>query len=421
MSSSPSSQQMQPVRGTHDLISSDMLKHRFILNRAMAISQNYGFEEIKTPIFEFSHIFSRTLGDASDIVAKEMYTFTDKGGDSISLRPEGTASIIRAYISEGLAQNLPLKFFYEGPMFRYERPQKGRYRQFYQLGLELLGVENSDADVEVISMAHHLFNALGISDKVTLEINSIGDKESRDLYRTELVKYYKQFEENLSEDSKKRLSSNPLRILDSKDKKDLTINENAPRLSEYLNDASKSKFETIQQALRELGIAFKVNPHLVRGLDYYCHLVFEFRTQALGSQDAVLSGGRYDGLSETMGGPKTPAVGWAAGLERLALLLDKVPTKLRPVSLIPLGANAETHCRKLAHELRGRNICTEVSYSGNMSNRMKKATKQNAAVALIIGDNELQNKIYTLKIMDTGVQLAVKESDLFSKLTDLLI
>ncbi len=411
--------QLQPVRGTHDLIGDDALKYRHILECAAAISRQYGFSEIKTPVFEFTHVFNRTLGDSSDIVTKEMYTFTDKGGEIISLRPEGTASVVRAFISEGLAQNLPLKLFYEGPMFRYERPQKGRYRQFYQLGVELLGTDSIDADIEVISMAHHLFSKLQISDKVSLEINSIGDHESRAHYRTALVSYYKQHEHNLSADSKTRLSVNPLRILDSKDKKDIEINENAPKLVDHLNSESKEKFESIKKTLLNLQIPYVVNHKLVRGLDYYCHLVFEFRTSALGSQDAVLSGGRYDGLCEKMGGPKTPAVGWAAGVERLSLLLDSTPKQKRPVTLIPLGEPAEAACRKLAHDLRGQGFFIEMSYSGNMSNRMKKAAKQNSIATLIIGDSELQSRTYTFKIMDTGVQLAVKESELVARIGEI--
>ncbi|MCB0351510.1 MAG: histidine--tRNA ligase [Bdellovibrionales bacterium] len=409
--------QMQPVRGTHDLFGSDILRYRHILNAAASLSRSYGFEEIKTPIFEFTNVFSRTLGDASDIVSKEMYTFSDKGGEILSLRPEGTASIVRSFISEGLAQHLPLKFFYEGPMFRYERPQKGRYRQFYQIGVELLGVDSTDADIEVISMAEHLFRKLGVSRKVTLEINSIGDHESRNNYKQALVEYYKKHLENLSDDSKVRLMTNPLRILDSKDKRDIAINHDAPKLADYLNEASKQKFEQIKKTLADLGILFKVNPFLVRGLDYYCHLVFEYRTTALGSQDAVLSGGRYDGLTEIMGGPKAPAVGWAAGVERLSLLLDADPKKLRPISLIPLGEAAEMACRNLAHDLRGKGFFIDMSYSGNMSNRMKKATKQNAIAALIIGESELQNKLYTLKLMDTGVQMTIKETELSERLT----
>lgn len=407
---------MQPVRGTHDLFDDNMLRYRHVVNTAQRLSEKYGFGEIKTPIFEFSHVFARTLGDASDIVTKEMYTFTDKGGDMISLRPEGTASVIRALISNGLAQNMPLKYFYEGPMFRYERPQKGRYRQFYQLGVELIGTDNADADIEVVSLAYRLLESLQLLSKVTLEINSIGDKESRDSYRAELVRYYKQHESELSADSLKRLSVNPMRILDSKDPKDAVVNAAAPRLTDYLNATSKEKFDKIKASLTALGIAYTVNPQLVRGLDYYCHLVFEFRTTALGAQDAVLSGGRYDGLSEMMGGPKAPAVGWAAGVERLCLLLEQSPAVPRPISIIPLGEAAERYALQLAHDLRGAGMFIDMAYGGNMSNRMKKATKAKAIAALIIGDNELQSKNFSLKTLDSGVQETVSEAQLKPRL-----
>ncbi|MEQ1665369.1 MAG: histidine--tRNA ligase, partial [Bdellovibrionales bacterium] len=247
--------QMQPVRGTHDLIGIEMKKHRFVVQTAQNLSAHYGFDEIKTPIFEFSNVFSRTLGDASDIVSKEMYTFTDKGGDQISLRPEGTASIVRALISEGLSQQLPLKCFYEGPMFRYERPQKGRYRQFYQLGVELLGVDKIDADLEVISLADNLLKKLNISDKTTLEINSIGDKESRAKYRNDLVAYLTPLASKLSEDSQKRLKVNPLRILDSKDPGDQALLKGAPPVEKSYNPASEKFFADVIMGLKDLGIA----------------------------------------------------------------------------------------------------------------------------------------------------------------------
>lgn len=411
--------QLQPVRGTHDLYSSQARRFRHVIDLAHSLSKRYGFSEIKTPVFEFSHVFSRTLGDTSDIVSKEMYTFTDKGGDQISLRPEGTASIMRAFISAGMSQNLPLKFFYEGPMFRYERPQKGRYRQFYQIGVEFLGVDSSDSDIEVISLANLLLKELRVDGLVELEINSIGDKDSRTRYRQALVDYYIKNETQLSEDSRRRLQTNPLRILDSKDRSDLEINKKAPLLGHYLNEVSLKKYNFIKSGLTDLGISFKENPHLVRGLDYYCDLVFEFRTNKLGSQDAVLSGGRYDGLAETMGGPTTPAIGWAAGIERLCLLMPEDPKSVRPVTLIPLGEAAEKVGRQMAHSLRAQGLTIDMSYSGNMSNRMKKAAKQNAIAAIIMGDTELQKNEVTLKLLDTGVQQTVKQTDLVARISDL--
>ncbi len=413
------SQKLQAVRGAHDLLDSTVKRYRYIVETARRIAAYYGFEEIKTPVFEPTGVFSRTLGDASDIVTKEMYTFTDKGGDLLSLRPEGTAGAMRAFIEHGLQRQLPVKWFYEGPMFRYERPQKGRYRQFYQIGAELLGPEGGDADVELISLAQNLLNALGVAERTYLEINSIGDKESRDLYRIHLVDYYKQHESHLSEDSRKRLSLNPLRILDSKDKNDIEVNESAPRLLDDLNESSRTQFERIQKSLKDLGIAYSINQKLVRGLDYYSHLVFEFRTHALGAQDAVLSGGRYDGLCEMMGGSPTPAVGWAAGIERLSLLMLEDPLSTRPVALIPVGDKAERECARLAHELRGKGFVIDLSYSGNMSNRMKKAVAHRALGAVIIGEQELAKHVVTLKILDTGAQSEVKRQNLEAELAKL--
>lgn len=408
--------QLQPVRGTHDLLFDEARKHQHIIQTCRELTALYGFEEIHTPIFEFSQVFNRTLGDTSDIVSKEMYTFADKGGDLLCLRPEGTAGIVRAFISNELKRQLPLKFFSHGPMFRYERPQKGRYRQFHQLDVELLGVESPQADIEVIAQAALLLQKLGISDLAQLEINSIGDKESRDNYRSALVAYYKKHEARLSEDSKKRLSVNPLRILDSKDKNDIEINAGAPKLTEYLNEVSQAKFNAVKEGLESLNIKYVVNSSLVRGLDYYCHTVFEFRTTHLGSQDAILSGGRYDGLVELMGGDPTPGVGWAAGIERLAMLLNDFPKPARPVSLIPIGEAAEKYCLKLSQDLRSQGVPVDLAYTGNMSNRMKKATRANAKYAVIVGDNELSTGELGVKNLDTGEQTKVKADQLLSHL-----
>ncbi len=406
---------MQPVRGTHDLLFDDAKKHQFVVDVARSIGNRFGFDEIQTPIFEFSNVFSRTLGDTSDIVSKEMYTFTDKGGDQLSLRPEGTAGVVRSFISNELKRQLPLKFFYQGPMFRYERPQKGRFRQFHQLGIELLGVESTQSDIEVISYANILLKELDVLHSTYLEINSIGDKESRNAFRTRLVDYFSQYENELSEDSKRRLKLNPLRILDSKDTKDIGLSQNAPKFEDSLNDISKSKFAEIRNGLEALGISYQLNSKLVRGLDYYNHLVFEFKTNALGAQDAVLSGGRYDDLVEMMGGSATPGVGWAAGIERLCLLTLKNSSRPRPIALIPMGEKAEKYAVKLAHDLRTLGVPVEAAYAGNMSNRMKKATRVNSEYAVIIGDQELESKQLGFKNLDTGEQSKITESELLSR------
>ncbi|MCB0357582.1 MAG: histidine--tRNA ligase, partial [Bdellovibrionales bacterium] len=342
---------MKPVRGTHDLWGEEFLKHLHIINTARQVSVNYGCQEVATPIFEFTHVFSRTLGDASDIVNKEMYTFPDKGQEELTLRPEGTAGIARAFISNGWAQLLPLKLFYQGPMFRYERPQKGRQRQFHQLGVEFIGTPTYVADLEVISLAETLLKSLELKN-YQLEINSIGDAKSRHSFREALVDYLEKYKNELSEDSQKRLAINPLRILDSKNTRDQEILSEAPTLNSYLNSTSKNFFDQITEGLNCLKIPFNINNSLVRGLDYYCHCVFEFKTTDLGAQDAILAGGRYDGLIELMGGPHTPAVGFAAGIERLALLFNQKTPTIRPSYLIPLGEKAERACLQLCHQLR---------------------------------------------------------------------
>ncbi|MBF0394553.1 MAG: histidine--tRNA ligase, partial [Alphaproteobacteria bacterium] len=312
---------LQPVRGTHDLLPEEARRHRRVEDTAFEIAERYGYGEIATPIFEFTEVFARTLGETSDVVTKEMYTFTDRGGESITLRPEGTAGVARAFISGGLSQHLPLKFFYRGPMFRYERPQKGRLRQFHQVGVEFLGVSDPLADAEVIGLGAHLLDALGLAGRVQLELNSLGDAESRAAYREALVAYLSRFKDALSKESLDRLERNPLRILDSKDEGDRRVVADAPLLGDHLNEASRAFFDGLKRGLDGLGVAYRVNPRLVRGLDYYCHTAFEFTTDALGAQGTVLAGGRYDGLIGQMGGPATPGIGWAAGVERLGMLL----------------------------------------------------------------------------------------------------
>jgi histidyl-tRNA synthetase len=407
---------LQPVRGTHDLMGEALDRHNWIIATARQLARCYGCDEIATPIFEFSQVFKRTLGEQSDIVNKEMYTFEDRGGESITLRPEGTAPIARSFVSEGLAGQTPLKLFYQGPMFRYERPQKGRQRQFHQLGVEYLGLPQPTADAECLSFAHNLLCQLGLESMVTLEVNSIGDEESRTRYRSELVAYLTKHQEQLSEDSKKRLSTNPLRILDSKDEKDAIIVQNAPVLESFLNESSAEFYKTFLKTLDLMEIPYEKNPRLVRGLDYYCHVVFEFKTTHLGSQDAVLSGGRYDQLISQMGGPATPGVGFAAGIERLAMLSTMPLKKQKPVSLIPLGEEAENWAQKFSHTLRAQYIAVDLSHSGNLSKRMKRADKAGSHVAIIVGSDELARGEVTWKNLETGDQKQVPLSSLLSTL-----
>lgn len=400
------SQKLQPARGTQDLLPEISQQFRLIDQVAFSTAERFGYEEISTPIFEFSDVFHRTLGETSDAVTKETYTFTDRGGEEITLRPEGTAGIARAFISNGLAQQLPLKFYYSGPMFRYERPQKGRYRQFHQIGVECLGLDTPTADVESLALAQQVFGRLGLGDKVQLEINSLGDHESRAQHRNLLVTYLKDFHSQLSEDSKIRLEKNPLRILDSKDENDRKIVAGAPSLKSCLNNASQDFFAQVLAGLSTLGISYKLNDSLVRGLDYYTHTVFEFTTTLLGAQSAVLAGGRYDGLIETMGGPRTPGVGWAAGMERLALLVNSaelIPKK--PVTaVISADDKAGDFCLKLTNDLRLQGHCVELMLSGNLGKKMKRANKIGARFALIVGETELQQQSVMLKDLTTGVQ-----------------
>ncbi len=407
---------LQPVRGTHDLLPAACLRHRRVVEAFRTIAERYGFAEIATPIFEFTEVFKRTLGETSDVVTKEMYTFTDRGGDEITLRPEYTAGVARAFISGGLSQSLPLKFYCHGPMFRDERPQKGRLRQFHQLDVEILGVAEPLADVEIIALGAQVLDALGVLDRTQLELNSLGDAESRAAYRDTLVAYFGDHRDALSEDSRARLERNPLRILDSKDEGDRPIVEKAPLMVDYLNAPSADVFAAVRDGLDRLGIAYRLNPKLVRGLDYYTHAAFEFTTRELGAQGAVLAGGRYDGLIAAMGGPPTPATGWAAGIERLAMLLDDVPSPKRAVAVIPVGDADEGPALELAQELRHAGFTIDFDYRGNVSRRLKRANRHNVRAAIILGEDERDRGAATVRDLDSGEQVEVPLAELKDRL-----
>ncbi len=399
---------LQPVRGTHDLLPDDARRHRFVAETARETSGLYGYQEIVTPIFEFTEVFSRTLGETSDVVTKEMYTFSMGDGDSMTLRPENTAGVARAYISNGLQQEVPLKYFYAGPMFRHERPQKGRQRQFHQFGVELLGVPEPEGDVEVIVCGAAILDKLGVGDRCTLQLNTLGDTESRQAYRAALVEYFSAHVADLSDDSRMRLERNPMRILDSKDAGDRAIVAGAPEFGDHLNEESKAFFETVKDGLTRRGIAFELNSRLVRGLDYYCHTAFEFVTDALGAQGTVLAGGRYDGLVGTMGGPPTPGVGWAAGIERLAMLIgDNAPVPTGPVAVIPIGDEVMGAADDIVAALRGAGISTDIAFRGNLKRRMKRADKINARAAVLLGEDELVRQVVTVRDLKTGEQQEV--------------
>jgi len=386
---------LQPVRGTRDLVGDEAARHIHVVETARRITALYGFSEWQTPIFEDTKVFSRTLGETSDVVTKEMYTFEDRGGDSVTLRPEGTAGVCRALITNGLTQTLPQKVFYQGPMFRYERPQKGRYRQFHQIGVELLGPSVPLADAEVIACGWQILNELGIAKDVVLNINTLGDTESRDNYRAALVAYFSAHAHELSAESKTRLEKNPLRILDSKDANDQALVANAPLIYDHLSEAAAHFYAGLKTQLKASGVPFTENPRIVRGLDYYNHTAFEFVTTALGAQGAVMSGGRYDGLVEQLGGPNVPGIGWGAGIDRLAMLLDQPPAVVP--SIIVIGAERAI---EVAAYLRGHGFKTEIAFQNNLKNALKYANRLNAKWAVIANSDSL-----LVKNLDDGAQV----------------
>jgi histidyl-tRNA synthetase len=410
---------LQPVRGTRDILPDEMRRHRVVVETARAVAARYGYHEMSTPVFEFTEVFKRTLGETSDVVTKEMYTFAIGEGEEVTLRPEATAGVARALISGGLTQSLPLKVFYTGPMFRHERPQKGRYRQFHQIDVELLGVAEPLADVEVIALGADILAALGLGEHTTLELNTLGDPESRKAYRAALVDYFSAYRDQLSDDSRDRLTRNPLRILDSKDKGDRRLIADAPLFGDYLNQQSQDFFAKVLEGLDLLGIGYTLNDRLVRGLDYYTHTAFEFTTTALGAQGTVLAGGRYDGLVETMGGPSVPGIGWAAGVERLSLLLAEPPLAPRPIAVVPVGEAALPTALKVTQELRRAGFVVELGYSGNLKKRLQRANKLNARAALLFGDDELAAGSATLRDLDSGEQELVSLSSLAERLSRL--
>ncbi|MCE3250299.1 MAG: hisS [Geminicoccaceae bacterium] len=407
---------LRPVRGTHDLVGGDALRHRKVVETGREVAARYGYGEIAVPVFEFTEVFARTLGETSDIVTKEMYSFEDRGGERITLRPEFTAGVARALISGALGQSLPIRLFTSGPVFRYERPQKGRLRQFHQIDVEVLGAPEPEADVEVIAVGRRILAALGLDHKVALELNTLGDPASRQAYRDRLVVYLQEFRERLSEDSRMRLERNPLRILDSKDEGDRAVLQQAPVLAESLNEASRAFFDRVLAGLDALGIGYEINPRLVRGLDYYTHTAFEFTTTQLGAQGAVLAGGRYDGLVRAMGGPDTPGIGWAAGVERLAMLLDETPAPGRPIAVVPIGDQVELAALRLAEELRAAGLTVEMEFRGKVGQRLKRASQRNARHALLLGEDELGKGTVVLRDLDRGEQEEVARSDLPARL-----
>lgn len=405
---------LQPVRGTHDYYGETYLKHDFIHRLALELALRHNYTPLSTPIFEFSSVFKRSLGDSSDVVSKEMYSFIDRNGEELTLRPEGTAAAARALISLGLAHDLPQKFYYCGPMFRYERPQKGRTRQFHQLALEIFGAESPQADAEVITLAAVFLKKLGIFDRTVLELNTLGDTLSRQQYRIALVDYLNQYQQGLSSDSQRRLQTNPLRILDSKSPQDQEIVKNAPLLNDFLTASAREFFDQVCTLLTAAQIPFVINPFIVRGLDYYCHTTFEFITTELGAQGTVLAGGRYDGLVKMLGGPDVCGIGWAAGIERLEALTH-IPLKPQQYAvIIPLTQAAEAESWALYTRLQQTNIACSLDYSGNASKRLKRAHKKGVQSVFLVDPDQPLGSI-VVRCLQTGMQQILTEQELIQQ------
>ncbi|MEO1148446.1 MAG: histidine--tRNA ligase [Cyanobacteria bacterium J06638_22] len=399
---------IQAIRGTRDILPDEMGYWHRVEAIAREVMQRAAYREIRTPIFEQTDLFERGIGEATDVVSKEMYSFKDRGDRPLTLRPENTAGAVRAFIEHSLhAQGGTQRLWYLGPMFRYERPQAGRQRQFHQLGVEVLGSADPRADAEVIAVATDFLRAIGLQN-LSLEFNSIGDGSDRQSYREALVNYLTPFREELDEDSQVRLTRNPLRILDTKDATTQKILENAPSILDHLSPESKQRFEQVQQMLTDLGIAFNINTRLVRGLDYYTHTVFEIQSADLGAQATVCAGGRYDGLATELGGPDTPAVGWASGLERLILLLQQIqPLPIAPLDfyVVSRGDRAEAFALVVAQQMRQLGFSADLDLSGStFGKQFKRADRSGAIACLTIGDAEAESSTVQLKWLKTGEQ-----------------
>jgi histidyl-tRNA synthetase len=395
------------IRGTQDIFGEEQRRFAHVLDTFDRVRRLYCFSRVEVPVFEATGVFARSMGETSDVVSKEMYTFEDRGGDSITLRPEFTAGIARAFITEGWQQHAPMKLVTSGPVFRYERPQKGRFRQFHQIDAEIIGAPEPAADVELLVLADQLLRELSISEGVTLQLNTLGDAETRDAWRAALVAHFEAHREVLSEDSLVRLDKNPLRILDSKDPRDRPVADAAPGIDEFLTAEAAAYFKAVTDGLDAAGVAWTRNDRLVRGLDYYRHTAFEFVTDRLGAQGTVLAGGRYDGLIGSLGGPETPGVGWAAGVERLAMLIEEPARPHLLASVIPMGSAAESEAVRIVAELRRAGLSVDMAFKGNMKRRLAKADAQGAEFAIILGDDELAAGEIVVKKLATGEQASV--------------
>jgi histidyl-tRNA synthetase len=414
---------IQALRGTRDILPEEVRYWQLLEAIAKQILDRAAYQEIRPPIFEQTELFERGIGEATDVVGKEMYTFLDKGERSVTLRPEGTAGVVRAYIEHGLhARGGVQRLWYKGPMFRYERPGAGRQRQFYQLGVEVIGSADPRADAEVIAIATDILQTLGLKN-LRLDINSVGNSDDRPRYRQALVDYLMPYKDELDPDSQDRLTRNPLRILDSKDERTKEIVAQAPSILDYLAEGSKRHFERVQQLLSDLGISYQVNPCLVRGLDYYTHTAFEIISDDLGAQATVCGGGRYDGLVQELGGNSTPAVGWAMGLERLIILLQQTqefPRQALDFYVVSRGELAEARSLILAQKLRQAGFSVEIDLSGSaFKKQFARADRSGAVACLILGDEEAQTQTVQLKWMASKEQQAITIADLLAKTDEL--
>jgi histidyl-tRNA synthetase len=399
----------QRARGTQDIWGEEADRFHAVTAAFDRVRRLYGFQRIELPIFESTQVFSRSIGETTDIVSKEMYSFEDRGGDSLTLRPEFTAGICRAFLQEGWQQHVPMKVATHGPAFRYERPQKGRYRQFHQLDAEILGSDSPLADVELLVMADHLLRELGLHDGATLQLNTLGDAETRDAWRTALIAHFEAHRDQLSEDSLTRLAKNPMRILDSKDPRDRPAADSAPDIDAFLTDEARAFFEAVTSGLDAAGVAWTRNARLVRGLDYYRHTAFEFVTDRLGAQGTVLAGGRYDGLIEALGGPHTPALGWAAGIERLAMMID-APQKEITVAVIADTPASDSDTARMVRELRNLGVAVLTAFKGNAKRQAEFARKRGVDALLYVrsgGDYREHLHVYPLSLDRPGGDLLI--------------
>ncbi|UYP74369.1 histidine--tRNA ligase [Pantoea dispersa] len=419
---------IQAIRGMNDYLPADTAIWQRIEGTLKQVLASYGYSEIRLPIVEQTPLFSRAIGEVTDVVEKEMYTFEDRNGESLTLRPEGTAGCVRAGIEHGLLYNQEQRLWYIGPMFRYERPQKGRYRQFHQMGVEVFGLQGPDVDAELIMLTHRWWKALGIADHVELELNSIGSLDARANYRSALVAFLEQHKEVLDEDCKRRMYTNPLRVLDSKNPDIQTLLNDAPTLGEFLDEESREHFSGLCALLDDAGIKYRINQRLVRGLDYYNRTVFEWVTSSLGSQGTVCGGGRYDGLVEQLGGRATPAVGFAMGLERLVLLVQAVnpefePTRVVDVYVIASGQGVQSAAMQLAEKLRDADPALKLMTNfggGNFKKQFARADKWGARIALVLGEDEVKAGQVVIKDLRTGDQQTLAQSDAAATLHTLL-